>query len=69
MDKMIGFDFEADSFVCVEAPEGTDPDTLIDAVIDKFKERIRERDFIVSFMGTYDPETGVITRDYEEGDT
>lgn len=48
---MITFDFGMDSFVAVEAPEGTDPDTLHALALEKFKERLAQGDVVLEFLG------------------
>jgi hypothetical protein len=54
--KLIGFDFDMDSFVSVQAPVGTDPDTLTDQALALFSERIKSKDAIVCFAGNFDPD-------------
>jgi len=54
MTKMSTFDFAMDSFVAVEAPEGTDPETLHEQALEKFKERLRDGDVMLEFMGNPD---------------
>jgi hypothetical protein len=39
---MVAFDFEMDTFVSVQAPEGTDPDTLVQQALAQFAQRIAE---------------------------
>jgi|2_EtaG_2_1085320.scaffolds.fasta_scaffold17516_2 hypothetical protein len=53
-EKIVGFDFEADTFVSVQAPEGTDPDTLHEQAIALFKERLAAGDFVVRFHEIFD---------------
>tara|TARA_R110000803_G_scaffold158426_3_gene222714 strand:- start:849 stop:1034 length:186 start_codon:yes stop_codon:yes gene_type:complete len=57
---MISFDFQMTSFVGVHAPEGTDPETLIDAAVVLFKQRLETGELEIQCFQTYDPETGVI---------
>jgi len=52
--KIVGFDFDADSFVSVQAPEGTDPDTLYEQAKELFKERINSGNFEVTFVEIFD---------------
>ncbi len=51
---MATFDFGMDSFVAVEAPEGTDPDTLHTQAIELFKERLASGDIVLEFLGNPD---------------
>ncbi len=52
--KMVSFDFIMDSFVAVQAPEGTDPETLIEQAKDKFRERLADGSAIVIFDSVFD---------------
>lgn len=52
--KMVTFDFIMDSFVGVDAPEGTDPDTLIDQAIELFRESLRNGNAVVIFDKVFD---------------
>ena len=58
---MVGFDFEFLSFVSVEAPVGTDPETLVETALDLFVERIRNGDYEINCFQTLDLETGEVT--------
>jgi len=55
--KTVGFDFDMDSFVSVQAPEGTDPGTLTEQALALFAERISSGDAAVTFAGIFDSET------------
>ena len=46
------------SFVGVEAPEGTDPDTLYYKALAEFRKRCNEGEVEVMHFQTYDSETG-----------
>jgi hypothetical protein len=54
----VGYDFTMDSFVSVQAPKGTDPDTLTAAALSLFRERLANNELIVTFDGIFDDETG-----------
>ena len=65
MSKMISYDFNIDSLVSVEAPIGTDPDTLIEQVLAKLITRAVEKDLLITFEDFFDSETGVWDNDWE----
>ena len=65
MSKMVSYDFSLDSIVAVDAPIGTDPDTLIEQVKEKLIQRIREHDVTIVFEHIFDSETGVYDEDWE----
>ncbi len=56
MSKMVSYDFSLDSIVAVDAPIGTDPDTLIEQVKEKLIQRIEH---------IFDSETGAYDEDWE----
>lgn len=58
MVKRVNYDFTIDSLVSVEAPEGTDPDTLIEKALQKLIQRAREGDLALMFDTVFDSETG-----------
>ena len=58
MSAMLSFDFEMTSFVGIEAPEGTDPETLRDKALAEFRKRCDEGEAEVKHFQTYNPETG-----------
>jgi hypothetical protein len=59
--KTLSYDFEMTSFVGIEAPEGTDPETLYYKALAEFRKRCNEGEAEIMHFQTYDPETG----DYE----
>ena len=65
MSKNVTYDFGLDSIVAVDAPIGTDPDTLIEQVKEKLIQRIREDDVTIVFENIYDSETGAYDEDWE----
>lgn len=65
MSKMITYDFGLDSIVAVDAPIGTDPDTLIEQVKQKLIQRVQEDDVTIVFENIFDSETGVHDEDWE----
>ncbi len=65
MDNKISYDFTLDSCVAVDAPIGTDPETLIDQAKAKFLERIIANDVCIVFENIFDGETGVYDEDWE----
>ena len=54
VEKLVGYDFEMDTFISVLAPKGTDPDTLIEEALQRFMDVLIEGHAIVQFMGVYD---------------
>ena len=65
MSKTISYDFNVDSLISVEAPIGTDPDTLIEQVLANLISRAANKDLTVTFEDFFDPETGVWDNDWE----
>lgn len=65
MNKMVSYDFGLDSIVAVDAPIGTDPDTLIEQAKQKLIQRIQEDDVTIVFENIYDGETGAYDEDWE----
>ena len=65
MGNKVSYDFGLDSIVAVDAPIGTDPDTLIEQVKEKLIQRIREDDVTIVFENIYDSETGAYDEDWE----
>ena len=54
--KLINYDFSVDTLITVEAPAGTDPDTLLE----KAKEKLRDHpDLELRFDICFDAESGV----------
>ena len=65
MNNKVSYDFVLDSCLAVDAPIGTDPDTLIEQAKAKFVQRILEGDVTVSFENIFDGETGAYVEDWE----
>ena len=65
MSKMVTYDFSVDSIIAVDAPIGTDPETLIRSAKIKLIERINENDITISFENIFDSETGAYDEDWE----
>ena len=65
VNKNVSYDFGLDSIVAVDAPIGTDPDTLIEQVKQKLIQRIQEDDVTIVFENIYDNETGAYDEDWE----
>jgi len=66
--KRVSYDFLVDSLVSVDAPEGTDPDTLIEKALQKLCQRAREGDVALMFDTVFDKETGSYYDDWETND-
>jgi hypothetical protein len=56
--KKVSYDFEMTSFVGIEAPEGTDPDTLHEQALAEFARRCLNNEAQIMHFQTYDPDTG-----------
>ena len=65
MVKNVSYDFGLDSIVTVDAPIGTDPDTLIEQAKQKLIERILMGDVTIVFENIFDGETGAYDEDWE----
>lgn len=65
MSKNVTYDFTVDSIVSVDAPIGTDPETLIRSAKIKLIERINEDDVTLIFDTIFDSETGAYDDDWE----
>jgi uncharacterized transporter YbjL len=65
MSENVFYDFTLDSLVAVEAPIGTDPDTLIEKAKQVFIDRIREGDVEIVFDSVFDQKTGDYSEDWE----
>lgn len=65
MNKNVSYDFGIDSIVTVDAPIGTDPDTLIEQAKQKLIQRILEDDCTMVFESIFDGETGAFDEDWE----
>lgn len=65
MNKNVSYDFSLDSIVAVDAPIGTDPDTLIAEVKLKLVDRIMSDDVSIVFENIFDGETGAYDNDWE----
>tara|TARA_R100000951_G_scaffold43708_1_gene36926 strand:+ start:254 stop:499 length:246 start_codon:yes stop_codon:yes gene_type:complete len=66
MSKLVNYDFSIDSLVSVQAPEGTDPETLISQAMIKIIQRIREKDLTLMFDTCFDSKTGDYYEDWEK---
>jgi hypothetical protein len=64
MSNKVSYDFSIDSVVAVDAPIGTDPDTLIEEAKQKLIERIEEGDITFLFENIFDSETGAYDEDW-----
>jgi len=65
--KIVNYDFCIDNLVSVEAPKGTDPETLIELAMIKLAERVKEGDVTLIFDTCFDRETGAYYEDWENG--
>ena len=65
MGRTVNYDFTIDSLVSVEAPIGTNPDDLVDMVLQKLIERAKEKDLSVMFDTCFDSESGDYWEDWE----
>ena len=65
MSNKVSYDFVLDSIVAVDAPIGTNPETLIEQAKEKFVQRILSNDVEVTFENVFDGETGSYDEDWE----
>ncbi len=65
MSNTISYDFNIDSLVSVEAPIGTNPDTLIEQALLELIRRAASKDLAITFEDFFDKETGVWDNDWE----
>tara|TARA_Y100000296_G_C5141086_1_gene241069 strand:+ start:884 stop:1111 length:228 start_codon:yes stop_codon:yes gene_type:complete len=65
MSNKVSYDFVLDSCVAVDAPIGTNPETLIEQAKAKFVERILNDEAEVRFENIFDCETGAYDEDWE----
>ena len=65
MSNKVSYDFGIDSFVAVDAPVGTNPETLIEQAKAKFVERILSNEAEVVFENTFNDETGEYSEEWE----
>ena len=65
MSKNVTYDFSVDSIIAIDAPIGTDPETLIRSAKIKLIERINENDVVITFENIFDSETGAYDEDWE----
>ena len=63
--KEVTYDFVLDSIIAVDAPIGTDPETLIGRVLDKLAHKVAEQDLTFRFENIFDDETGAYDEDWE----
>lgn len=63
--KIVTYDFSIDSIVCVDAPIGTNPDTLRKQALKKLLEKIQADDITLVFESTFDEESGSYDEDWE----
>ena len=65
MSNNVSYDFVLDTCVAVDAPIGTDPETLIEQAKAEVVQRILEDDIVVVFENIFDSETGVYDEDWK----
>ena len=58
MTKIINYDFTVETLITVEAPEGTDPDTLLRQAMTKLHRQSALGQIVFEFHQTFDAETG-----------
>ena len=56
--KKLSYDFEITSFVGIEAPAGTDPNTLFQEAEGEFIKRFYDKEVVLNHFQTYNMETG-----------
>ena len=65
MSNKVSYDFVLDSCVTVDAPIGTNPETLIEQAKAKFIERILSNEATVTFENIFDGKTGAYDEDWK----
>jgi hypothetical protein len=65
MSNKVSYDFSLGSIIAVDAPIGTDPDTLIEQAKQKLIQRIQEDDVTFVFENIFDSEAGAYDEDWE----
>ena len=65
MSNKVSYDFVLDSCVAVDAPIGTNPETLIEQAKAKFIERILSDEAEIRFENIFDSETGAHDEDWK----
>ena len=63
--KLVSYDFSVDSLVSVDAPIGTDPESLVSQALDKFVQKMKASDIELTFDTIFDPESGAYDEDWE----
>ena len=63
--KQVTYDFSVDSLVSVDAPIGTDPESLIEQALNKFVRLMTTNDLELTFDTVFDPESGAYDEDWE----
>ena len=63
--KLVTYDFIVDSFVTVDAPIGTDPESLVEQALNKFVRLMTTNDLELTFDTIFDPESGAYDEDWE----
>ena len=56
--RIVSYDFSVDSIIVVDAPYGTDPDTLVGQALIKLIQKVRQDDLTLICENTFDAETG-----------
>jgi hypothetical protein len=67
MSKLINYDFVVNTLITVEAPEGTDPDTLFRQAMTKLHHQSALGQIVFEFDQTFDAETGAYSAEWEAG--
>ena len=58
-ERIVTYDFSVNTIVAIEAPYGTDPDTLLGQVMPKLIQQVRQNDIDwIDCENIYDAETG-----------
>ena len=63
--KQVSYDFSVDSLVSVDAPIGTNPESLTKQALNKFIQRIKDNDVELTFETIFDIENGAYDEDWE----
>ena len=63
--KLVSYDFSIDSLVSVDAPIGTDPESLVEQALNKFVQQVTVYDIELTFETIFDPENDTYDEDWE----
>ena len=63
--KQVSYDFSMDSLVSVDAPIGTNPESLFSQALNKLAQKMKANDVELTFDTIFDSESGDYDEDWE----